>query len=127
MNRWRLSSARCLIASMQRRGRRRAGRDDERDVEREALVVDVGDDVLDRHARVASATRSMRSRRSQPDDVAGKVEMMITSGSCSAAASIVAVYGSGSPSSPMASMPSSRSTARARSMRTCAASKTASS
>ena len=34
--------------------------------------------------------------------------MMISSGSYSATASIVAVYGSGSPTSPMASMPSSR-------------------
>ena len=70
----------------------------------------------------ASVMRSMRSRRSQPDEVAGKVEMMISSGSYSATASIVAVYGSGSPGSPTASMPSARRNARARSMRTWAAS-----
>ena len=52
-----------------------------------------------------SPTRSIRSRRSQPEDVAGNVEMMISSGSYSPTASIVAVYGSGSPTSPMTSMP----------------------
>ena len=54
---------------------------------------------------VASPMRSIRSRRSQPEDVAGKVEMMISSGRHSATASIVAVYGSGSPTSPTALMP----------------------
>ena len=64
----------------------------------------------------------MRSRRSHPEEVAGNVEMMMRSGLYSAAASIVAVYGSGSPGSPIASMPSARRTERARSMRTWAAS-----
>ena len=50
--------------------------------------------------------RSIRSRRSQPDCVAGWVEMMISSGRRSAIASIVARNGSESPTSPVASMPS---------------------
>jgi hypothetical protein len=76
---------------------------------------------------LASSMRSMRSRRSQPDTVAGKVETMTSSGLCSAIASIAAVYGSGSPMSPIAWMPCSRRKRRARSMRTFAASKTKSS
>ena len=53
--------------------------------------------------------RSIRSRRSQPECVAGCVETMISSGRRSAIASIVARKGSASPTSPVASMPSSAS------------------
>ena len=72
----------------------------------------------------ASATRSTRSRRSQPDAVAGSVEITISSGLRSAIASIVAWNGSESPTSPVASKPSSSSTDSARSSRTWAASRT---
>ena len=44
---------------------------------------------------VASRTRSIRSRRSQPERVAGYVEMMISSGRYAWTASIVAEYGVG--------------------------------
>ena len=71
--------------------------------------------------------RSIRSRRSQPDCVAGWVETMISSGRRSAIASIVAKNGSGSPTSPVASMPSPATSEIARSTRTCADSRTASS
>ena len=40
---------------------------------------------------LACSMRSIRSRRSQPETVAGKVDTMISSGWCSATASIVAV------------------------------------
>ena len=53
--------------------------------------------------------------------------MMISSGWYSRTASIVAVYGSGSPTSPIASMPSERTNPSARSTRAWAASNTASS
>ncbi len=72
----------------------------------------------------ASSMRSTKPRRSHPELTTGSVEMMMWSGRYSATMSMVAVYGSGSPTSPIASMPSSRSTPRARSTRTCAASKT---
>ena len=75
----------------------------------------------------ASAMRSMRSRRSQPECRRERRDDDLVRVGARRSASIVAVYGSGSPTSPTASMPSSRRTARARSMRTCAASKTASS
>ena len=52
--------------------------------------------------------RSTRSRRSQPERVAGWVETMISSGRYSATASIAAVKGSGSPTSPSTSMPCRR-------------------
>ena len=60
--------------------------------------------------------RSTRSRRSQPDDVAGWVETMISSGWNSAIASMAAVNGSGSPTSPSISMPSLAMNGGARSM-----------
>ena len=59
-------------------------------------------------APVASWMRSMRSRRSQPEDECGSVEMMTSSGWYSSIASSVAVYGSSSPSSPLATMSSLR-------------------
>ena len=65
----------------------------------------------------ASRMRSIRSRRSQPDRAAGNVEMMIPSGSYSRNASIAAAYGSGSPTSPTASIPSERTKPTARSTR----------
>ena len=71
--------------------------------------------------------RVTRSRRSQPEWAAGWVETMIRSGRCSATASIVARKGSGSPTSPLAWMPSSASSDSARSTRAWADSRTASS
>jgi hypothetical protein len=63
----------------------------------------------------------------QPDDDAGSVETMISSIPCSAIASLAAFSGSPSPTSPRPSIPSSRMNASARSTRTCAESRTASS
>ena len=57
---------------------------------------------------VPSWMRSMRSRRSQPEDEEGSVEMMTSSGLYSSIASSVAVYGSSSPSSPLATTSSPR-------------------
>src|SRR2546421_3792019 len=71
--------------------------------------------------------RSTRSLRSQPDWVTGCVETMISSGWKSATASIVAWNGSSSPTSPTSSMPCAPRNCCARSTRTCAASRTASS
>ena len=72
-------------------------------------------------------TRSIRSRRSQPECVVGCVETITSLGRCSPIASIVARNGSASPTAPLASMPSSASSDTARSMRTWPASRTASS
>ena len=59
-------------------------------------------------ALASSWMRSMRSRRSQPEDECGSVEMMISSGWYSSIASSVAVYGSSSPISPFATTSSLR-------------------
>ncbi len=72
-------------------------------------------------------TRSIRSRRSQPECVTGCVETITSLGRRSAISSIVARKGSASPTAPLASMPSSASSETARSIRTCADSRTASS
>ncbi len=76
---------------------------------------------------VAFAIRSMRSRRSQPEWVAGCVETMISDGRRSATASIVARNGSSSPTSPVATMPSEPTAESARSTLTWAESRTTSS
>ena len=52
--------------------------DHQRHVEGQALVGEIDHDVLDR-LRNSSSNRSIRSRRNQPDEVAGSVEMMISS------------------------------------------------
>ena len=65
-----LVGARLERLEQRRRGGGAVG-DDERDAEGQALLVEVDDDVLDRQPACASAMRSMRSRRSQPDDAAG--------------------------------------------------------
>ena len=63
-----------------RRGDRQVGHH-ERHVERQALALEVDHDVLDRQAgRLLEALD--RSRRSQPEDVAGSVETMISSIGC---------------------------------------------
>jgi hypothetical protein len=71
--------------------------------------------------------RSTRSRRSQPELTTGYVEMRISSGRRVAIASIVARNGSGSPTSPVASIDSLATSESARSTRACADSRTASS
>ena len=69
----------------------------------------------------------MRSRRSQPEDDAGSVETMISSIRRSRRTSMTALNGSWSPTSPVPSIPSSFMNASARSTRTWAPSRTASS
>ena len=77
---------------------------------------------------VSSPSRSGRSRRSQPEDSDGSVETMISSIPCSATASLAALIGSSSPTSPAPDdAPRSRKNSSARSTRTCALSRTASS
>ncbi len=76
---------------------------------------------------VACSIRSSRSWRSQPERVSGWVETMISLIRYSRTASSVAVYGSGSITSPIASMPCSLIASSVSLMRICAASRTASS
>ena len=82
--------------------------DHERHLERQALLLEVGR----RRARPAARRRSGCARSgpaaASRSCVAGWVETMISSGRRSAMASIVARKGSGSPTSPVASMPSRR-------------------
>ena len=80
--------------------------DDERHLERQALLLEVGDDVLAPAARRRSGCARSGRCAAIPSAVAGWVERMISSGRRSAIASIVAENGSGSPTSPVASMPS---------------------
>ena len=99
----------------------------ERDVERQALA-------SRRRPRCAGRAGPSRPRgapagrgAASPRSTAGSVEMMISSIPWAPIASVAALNGSASPTSPVPSMPSSRMNASARSTRTCAESRTASS